>query len=89
MCQQTTDRGLVKDSDDPFFYLYVFGGTIAMNQADMHECVEEMVYTRKKRAAANPRQLATAKQLKEKVADFVEAVGDARIGRKRFATGGT
>lgn len=81
-----TDRGAMRDSNDPFFYLCVFGGTLEMSQGDMHECVEEMVYTRQKKAAAAPRQLATSQQLKEKVADLIDAINDAKVGRTRFAT---
>lgn len=80
-----TDRGLVRDSDDPFFYLCVFGSTIAMSQNDMHECVDEMVYTRQKKARENPRQVANAQELKQKVADLIDAIKDAQVGRTRFA----
>jgi hypothetical protein len=80
-----TDRGLVRDSDDPFFYLCVFGGTMEMSQGDMHECVEEMTYTRQKKAAATPRQVATGQELKQKVADLIDAIKDAQVGRTKFA----
>ena len=82
MRQETTDKGLVRDSEDPFFYLTVFGGTISMTQNDMHECVDEMVYTRQRKA--RERDIASAKQLKEKVGDLIEAVKDAKVGRRRF-----
>lgn len=82
---ESTDRGRVSESDDPFFYLCVFGGTISMSQNDMHECVDELTYTRRKKAAENPRQIATSDQLKQKVADLIDAVNDAKVGRKRFA----
>lgn len=80
-----TDRGAIRDQADPFFYLCVFGGTLEMSQNDMHECVEEMVYTRQKKAAQNPRSVATQEQLKQKVADLIDAVNDAKVGRTRFA----
>ena len=83
---QATDRGLIRDNADPFFYLCVFGGTMEMNQSDMHECVEEMTYTRQKKAAQAPRNLATSQQLKEKVADLIDAIKDAKVGKTRFAT---
>lgn len=85
---ETTDRGRVSESDDPFFYLTVFGGTISMSQGDMHECVEEMVDTRERKAKQRERDIATAKQLKSKVADLIDAVDDAKVGRTRFAVGG-
>jgi hypothetical protein len=81
-----TDRGLIRDSTDPFFYLCVFGGTMEMSQTDMHECVEEMTYTRRKKAQANPRQIATEQQFKQKVSDLIDAIKDAQVGRTRFAT---
>ena len=80
-----TDRGLIRDSDDPFFYLCVFGGTMEMSQSDMHECVEEMTYTRQKKAKADPRQIATQQEFKQKVADLVDAIKDAQVGRTKFA----
>lgn len=80
-----TDRGRISETADPFFYLCVFGGTMEMSKQDMHECVEEMVYTRQKKAAQAPRNLATAQQLREKVADLIDAIKDAQVGRKRFA----
>lgn len=82
--ETATDRGLIRDSDDPFFYLCVFGGTISMTQGDMHECVEEMVYTRQQKAKQDPRPIATAKELKNKMGDLVLAVKDARVGRRHF-----
>lgn len=83
--QATTDRGRIRDSNDPFFYLCVFGGTLEMSEADMHECVEEMTYTRQKKAAQEKRDIATSDQLKQKVADLVDAINDAKVGRTRFA----
>jgi hypothetical protein len=83
---QATDRGAVKDQSDPFFYLCVFGGTMEMSQNDMHECVEEMTYTRQKKAAANPRDIATKEQFRQKVGDLIDAIKDAKVGRTRFAT---
>lgn len=80
-----TDRGRVSESADPFFYLCVFGGTLEMSQSDMHECVEEMTYTRQKRAAQEKRDIATSEQLKQKVADLVDAIKDAQVGRTRFS----
>lgn len=82
---EATDRGRVSESADPFFYLCVFGSTIEMSQNDMHECVEEMVYTKEKKRRQDPRQIANAQQLKQKVADLIDAVKDAKVGRKRFA----
>lgn len=84
--QQATDRGLIRDQADPFFYLCVFGGTLEMTQGDMHECVEEMTYTRRKKAALDPRKIATSQELKQKVADLIDAIKDAQVGRTRFAT---
>ena len=84
----STDRGRIRDNDDPFFYLSIFGGTLAMTKNDMHECIEEMVYTRQQKAKRDPRVYATAQGLKQKVADLRDAVADARAGRKRFAMGG-
>lgn len=80
-----TDRGRISESADPFFYLTVFGGTLAMSQKDMHECVEEMVCTRQEREKQIKRDIATSDQLKQKVADLVDAIKDAQVGRKRFA----
>lgn len=81
-----TDRGRVSESADPFFYLCVFGGTMEMSQNDMHECVEEMVQSRTEREKQIKRNIATSQQLKQKVADLVDAIKDAQVGRKRFAT---
>src|SRR5574341_978315 len=85
--QETTDRGAIRDSDDSFFYLCVFGGTLSMTQGDMHECVEAMVERRRERARQAPRVYATAEELKQKVADLVESVEDAKVGRTKFAVG--
>lgn len=83
---QATDRGLIRDNADPFFYLCVFGGTLEMSQSDMHECVEEMTYARQKKAAQAPRDIATSQQLKQKVADLIDAIKDAKVGKTRFST---
>lgn len=83
---QSTDRGLVRDSDDPFFYLCVFGGTLSMTQQDMHECVDEMVATRREKERQREKNLATSDQLKQKIADLVDAIEDEKVGRTRFAT---
>lgn len=84
MVAQATDRGLLRDAGDPFFYLHIAGSTLAMNQSDMQECIDEMRYTRQKKARERPRDIATAQQLKNKVGDLIEAVKDARVGRRRF-----
>jgi hypothetical protein len=47
--------------------------------------VEEMTYTRQKKAAATPRQVATGQELKQKVADLIDAIKDAQVGRTKFA----
>lgn len=86
MRSETTDRGRVSDNADPFFYLTVFGGTLSMSQTDMHECVEEMVYTRKKKD--RQRDIADAQQLRNKVGDLIEAIKAAKVGRTTFAMGG-
>lgn len=83
---ETTDRGRVSENSDPFFYLTVFGGTISMSQNDMHECVEEMVYTRKKKD--RQREIADAQQLRNKVGDLIEAIKGAKVGRTVFGMGG-
>lgn len=80
-----TDRGRVSESPDPFFYLTVFGGTLEMSQSDMHECVEEMVQTRQQKEKQIKRDIATSQQLKQKVADLIDAIKDAQVGRTRFA----
>lgn len=82
----STDRGRISESTDPFFYLTVFGGTIEMTQSDMHECVEEMVYSRQEREKQIKRDIATSQQLKQKVSDLVEAIKDAKVGKTRFST---
>lgn len=89
MRTETTDRGRVSESGDPFFYLTVFGGTISMTQNDMHECVEEMVYTREEKAKQRERDIATSNQLKNKVADLIESIKNAKVDRKVFGYGGT
>ena len=83
---QATDRGRVSESPDNFFYLKVFGGTISMNQRDMHECVEEMVYTKQEKEKRIVRNTATAKELKAKVADLIDSVNNARVGRKVYGS---
>lgn len=82
---EATDRGRVSESSDPFFYLTVFGGTIEMSQSDMHECIEEMVYSKKEREKQIKRDIATSDQLKQKISDLVESIKDAQVGRTRFA----
>ncbi len=81
---QAQDAGSLRDYADPYFYLHIGGATISMNPSDMHECVDEMQYTRQKKARANPREIMDAQQLKNKVGDLIEAVKDAKVGRRRF-----
>ena len=88
MTTETTDRGRISESGDPFFYLKVFGGTLSMTQGDMHECVEELVYTREQKAKQRERDIATSNQLKNKVGDLIEAIKDAKVDRKHFGMGG-
>ena len=84
MTTETTDRGRVSESGDAFFYLKVFGGMISMNPGDMHECVEELVYTREEKAKQRERDIATSDELKNKVADLIESIKDAKVGRRHF-----
>lgn len=79
------DRGLIRDSDDNFFYLHVFGSTISMSESDMHECIAAMTETRQEKAKKNPRPLPDWKKTQQLVADIKEAVGDAVVGRTKFA----
>ena len=83
---ETTDRGRLSESPDNFFYLKVFGGTISMNQSDMHECVEEMVYAKKEKDKRVVRNTATANELRNKVADLIDSVNNARVDRKVFGS---
>ena len=82
----TEDVGSIREDSDPFFYLTIFGGTMAMSQRDLSECVDEMQYTRqKKRAELAP--VISNKELVNKVGDLIESVQDAKVGRKRFGYG--
>ncbi len=77
------DRGRLSEDSDPFFYLCIFGGTMAMTQNDLSECVDEMQYTRlKKRAEQAP--TISNKELRNKVGDLIDAVKDAKVGRRRL-----
>lgn len=78
------DAGAVRGEEDPYFYLRISGATLAMSDSDMKECIEEMQYTRQKKAKERPRNIADEKALKNKVGDLIEAVKDARVGRRRF-----
>ena len=78
------DMGALRARDDPYFYLYIGGATLSMTDGDMRECIDEMQYTRQKKAKERPREIADGRALKNKVGDLIEAVKDAKVGRRRF-----
>lgn len=78
------DAGPVRGEEDPYFYLHIGGASLAMTDGDMKECIEEMQYTRQKKAKERPRDIADARALRNKVGDLIEAVKDAKVGRRRF-----
>lgn len=78
------DNGLVSMQADPFSYLALFGSEMTMTPDDMKEFLAGVQEGRQERAKQNPRPIMTGKQLKQKCADLIDAVADARVGRTKF-----
>ena len=80
------DRGLFRDQDDHFVYLYVCGMEVGMSQSDVRECLDAMQYRQRKKDAARARPLPSWQAIKNYLGDLVEASKDAAVARKRFTT---
>ena len=78
------DNGLVYMQPDPFSYLALFGSEMTMTPDDMKEFLAGVQEGRQEALRRNPRPVITQKQLKQKVADLIDAVNDARVARKKF-----
>ena len=78
------NNGLVHMQADPFSYLALFGSEMTMTPEDMREFLAGVQEGRQEALRRNPRPVITQKELKQKVADLIDAVADARVARKKF-----
>ena len=84
VAEQIGDNGLVSMQADPFSYLALFGDSMTMTPSDMQEFLAGVQEGRQEALRKNPRPVITQKELKQKVADLIAAVADARVARKKF-----
>ena len=83
------DNGLVSMQADPFSYLALFGSEMTMTPDDMKEFLAGVQEGRQEALRRNPRPVITQKELKQYVADLIDAVNDAKAARTKFGwTGG-
>jgi hypothetical protein len=78
------DNGLVSMQADPFSYLALFGSEMTMTPADMQEFLAGVQEGRQEKAKRDPRPVITEKELKQKCADLIDAVADAKVARTKF-----
>jgi len=83
------DRGLVSMQADPFSYLALFGSEMTMTPSDMQEFLAGVQEGRQEKAKRDPRPIITEKQLKQKCADLIDAVEDAKVARTKFGWKGS
>lgn len=78
------DRGMFRDQNDHFIYLYVGGMEVGMSQLDVRECLDAMQYRQRQKEAERQRQLPSWQEIKNYLGDLVEVEKDRKVGRTRF-----
>lgn len=82
------DNGLVSMQPDPFSSLALYGSETELTPEDIKELLAGMEEGRQERARKDPRVLPTPEQIRNQAANLIEAVKDARTGRKHFGWNG-
>lgn len=78
------DHGPVFLQDDPFSYLALYGSETELTPEDMKELLTGMEEGRQERARKDPAVLPTPQQIRNQAARLIEAVNDAKAGRRHF-----
>lgn len=84
VAERLSDNGPVNMIGDPFSYLALYGSETELTPEDMKELLAGMEEGRQERARRDPRVLPTQEQIRNQAANLIEAVRDARSGRKHF-----
>lgn len=88
VAERIGDNGLLSAQVDPFSYLAIYGSETELSASDIQELLAGMEEGRREKAKNNPRNIATPAQLKQKCADLIDAVNDAKVGRTKFGWNG-